>query len=85
MAAEWTGVLPSTLDVEYGVMKFRPPGLAGPPSFIYAVAIAYIVLLAISSTAIGRMLRGSDRGARRQLHLQAWQLGQLVSRAPSVS
>jgi hypothetical protein len=76
---EWIGVLPTTLVVEHGVMHYRPPGLAGPPAFIYTMAVVYVITLVITSVGVGRMMRGGDRGARRQLHLQAWQLRQLVA------
>jgi hypothetical protein len=63
-------------------MHFQPPGLAGPPSFIYGMAIVYVITVVLTCTGIGRMMRTSNSEARRQLHLQAWQLRQLVPEHP---
>jgi len=76
---EAIGVLPSTFVIEHSVIHVRPPGLAGPPEFVYAMAIVYVITLVVTAVTMGRMMRGGDRGARRQLHLQAWQLRQLVA------
>jgi hypothetical protein len=76
---EWLGILPTTVTVEYGILHYRPPGLAGPPAFLWASGILYAISLIVSCVAVGRMMRGSDRGSRRQLHLQAWQLRQLMA------
>jgi serine/threonine-protein kinase len=76
--AEQLGVLPRTIDITPdGMLVHGPARFASwmvlPITTLYGVAIVAV------ATVIGRLMRAQERKSRRQLHLQAWQLRQLVA------
>jgi serine/threonine-protein kinase len=77
--AEVLGLLSPTMRVDAaGLHLFGPGLLDGPMLTIGLTALAPVAYIAIG-VLIGRGLRLAERQARRALHLQAWQLRQLVS------
>jgi hypothetical protein len=75
--AERFGLLPSTLDVQANGV------LLHPPSHLEQAPMPAVVMLAVgiitAAVMLGRLTRAQERRSRRQLHLQAWQLRQLVA------
>jgi hypothetical protein len=57
---------------------FRAPAIAGHEGPTIVVAMLYIAFLIALACGMGGAMRGRARAANRHLHLQAWQLRQLV-------
>ncbi|MBA3393657.1 MAG: serine/threonine protein kinase [Deltaproteobacteria bacterium] len=75
--AELGGMLPVTMHVTGHVLAIDAPLFHGETS-TYVWLIALPPLMVAAAIILMRGLRKSERTARRQLHLQAWQLRQLV-------
>jgi serine/threonine-protein kinase len=77
--AEQLGLIRSTVEVtaDGGLLFHAPARFAGwmvlPITSLYAIAMVAL------ATVLGRLMRAQERKSRRQLHLQAWQLRQLVA------
>ena len=75
---ERLGAFASTLTVFDGGVTFHSQMIHSGASF-YALMIAYTVTLIISAVVLTRGMRVAERDARQHMHLQAWQLRQLVT------
>ena len=78
---ERLGVLPETMTFQTRGMWLHGPGLAGGSTAILLVGTVYIVLLIAGACVMGDAMRTRIRAASRTMHLQAWQLRQLVPAA----
>jgi serine/threonine-protein kinase len=77
---ERIGTLPMTTMIgEHGI-TLRAPGLAGDETSTLIVAVLYVVGLIVGASGLASAMRTRELAARRHLHLQAWQLRQLVPR-----
>jgi hypothetical protein len=54
--------------------------LAGDETSTLAIAALYVLALIAAAAGMASRMRSREREARRHLHLQAWQLRQLVPR-----
>ncbi len=75
---EVLGLLSPTMTVEDGVMMVRSSALRDSTS-AYLVLVPYTLFVVTSSVLLSRGLRRAERSARRSMHVQAWQLRQLVA------
>ena len=78
LVLEQTGVMSRTMFVTQHGLLFDAPAL-GPrevPTMI--VGAVYAICLIIGAALASDSLRVQNRSAHRRLHLQAWQLRQLV-------
>jgi hypothetical protein len=80
LALEWLGVLPRTMTVELGKVAFAAPAIVGNALPTMIVGALYAAGLIIGASTLAGAMRRTNREARRHLHLQAWQLRQLVPR-----
>jgi hypothetical protein len=76
--AELVGWLEPTMQVAEGVATIRTYAIQGPTTF-FAVMSAFTIAIVTSAVVVVRGLRQAERRARRYMHVQAWQLRQLVS------
>jgi serine/threonine-protein kinase len=81
LALEQVGALSTTMSVSPAGVRFAAPALSGthemPTIFIGAL---YAIALIAASTLAGYQMRQRALQAQKHLHLQAWQLRQLVPR-----
>ncbi len=75
---EGLGTLASSMTVFDGGVTFHSPMIHSGPSF-YVLMLAYTVTATINSVVLLRGMRLAERTARQHIHLQAWQLRQLVT------
>jgi hypothetical protein len=78
--AELAGLAPPTLFVLGDGIMLRAPVVRGSEAPIVAVGIIYSVSLIVGAAWMAEAMRNRIREAHRHLHLQAWQLRQLVPR-----
>jgi hypothetical protein len=79
--AELAGLAPTTLFVLGGDgLTLRAPALRGSEAAIVIVGMTYSVGLIAGAVWVAEAMRTRFRDAHRHLHLQAWQLRQLVPR-----
>ena len=76
--AEQVGWLPSSFQVGEGFATIRSP-LFHPGSGMYAMMILFTAALIASCVVMTRSLKSAERSARQHMHMQAWQLRQLVA------
>jgi len=77
---ERMGALPVTTTIgDHGIV-LDAPALAGDETRTLVVGVLYVVMLVAGSAILANIMRGRERAARHTLHLQAWQLRQLVPR-----
>jgi hypothetical protein len=77
---EGLGTLTSSMTVFDGGVTFHSPMIYSGPSFLILL-IAYTVTVIISAVVLLRGMRLAERNARQHMHLQAWQLRQLVAQS----
>jgi hypothetical protein len=77
---ELAGLASPTLSSFGDGIALRAPGLRGSEVAISTVGMIYSVGLIIGATWVGEAMRARIRQAQHRLHLQAWQLRQLVPR-----
>ena len=77
---EVAGWFSSTFTFVPEGVVFHTPALRGPESWQIAIVVTYIIISVVFSGWMGFVTRETERSARRQLHLQAWHLQQLVRR-----
>jgi serine/threonine-protein kinase len=77
---EQAGVFTSTTTVFEGGVTLHSALIRSPASFS-VLMIAYTVTIVVSAVVLTRGLRVAERGARQHMHLQAWQLRQLVAQS----
>jgi len=72
------GWLDRTMHASVEGLRLTSPGLLLPPPWAYVVLSLFVVALVIASVVMSATMRKVERGLRQQLHLQAWQLRQLM-------
>ncbi len=77
--AEDLGLIRGTMSQIDGGVAFHTPQLAAMGPFLRDIGLVlYTLGILGASAAIGNAMVQRDRGSRRTLYLQAWQLRQLV-------
>jgi hypothetical protein len=74
---EQVGLVASTITVFAGGLTVHSTLIHSEASF-YILMITYTLTLIFSGVLLTRGLRVAERNARQHMHLQAWQLSQLV-------
>ena len=77
--AERLGVLPVTTTIGASGISLHAPALAGDETRTLIVGVLYVVGLIAGTAVVASTIRDREQAARRRLHLQAWQLRQLVT------
>ena len=77
---ERLGTLQVTTTIDERGVMLRAPALAGDEASTLVVGVLYVVGLIAGAAILAHVMRGRERAARHRLHLQAWQLRQLVPR-----
>jgi len=72
------GVVTPSMTIDGGGVTMRSPALLLTPGPTQVLLVAYSIMLIIAAVMRATGLRRAERSARRHLHLQAWQLRQLV-------
>jgi hypothetical protein len=80
MVLERIGVLSRTMFVDGDGILLRAAGIGDAENPVILVGTLYAIGLIIGSCGIAHAMRARARAAHRHLHLQAWQLRQLVPR-----
>jgi serine/threonine-protein kinase len=80
LVLERIGVISATLSVDSTGVLLRAPAVGSAEGPTVLVAALYATGLIIGSCAIARAMRARTREAHRRLHVQAWQLRQLMPR-----
>jgi len=78
LVLERLGVLEQTMSVSAAGVLLRAPAIGPAEGPAVLVGALYAIGLMIGATAIASAMRTRTRAAHRHLHLQAWQLRQLV-------
>ena len=78
LAAEQLGWLATTTDATDAGILVHPPAHTAP-WMLLPTATVYIVGMIVVATTTGRSMRAHERALCRRLHMQAWQLRQLVT------
>jgi eukaryotic-like serine/threonine-protein kinase len=73
-------VLAVTMTAGDRGVLFQAPAVRGEAGPIFVVGALYVVVLVAGACAMGEVMRTRIRDAHKHLHLQAWQLRQLVPR-----
>ena len=79
-ALERMGIISRTMRVSNEGVLLTAPAISGNEGAVLAVGVLYMVLLIAGACAMAETLRTRNRIAQRHLHVQAWQLRQLVPR-----
>jgi serine/threonine-protein kinase len=77
---ERLGALALTTSVDEHGVVLHAPAIAGDETTTLVVAVLYVVGLIVGAAILAAAMRTREHAARRRLHLQAWQLRQLVPR-----
>ncbi|HEU4727018.1 MAG TPA: protein kinase [Kofleriaceae bacterium] len=77
---ERIGVLSRTISIDSAGILLRAPAVAGAEGPSILVGTLYTIGLIIGSCGMAHAMRARTRAAHRHLHVQAWQLRQLVPR-----
>jgi len=81
LVLEQVGALPETMSVSPAGVLFSAPGIAGEQAAgTIFVGALYATALIVASLTAGYQMRQRALEAQKSLHLQAWQLRQLVPR-----
>ena len=80
LVLERIGVLSQTMSIDAAGILLRAPGVGADEGPAILVGALYAIGLIIGATAMANAMRNRTRAAHRHLHLQAWQLRQLVPR-----
>jgi serine/threonine-protein kinase len=75
---QWIGVLPSSYVFEHGALTIEPLMLYFPPIPTHVFLLVSNVALVITGCAMMARFRNTLTAAEERLHVQAWQLRQLV-------
>jgi eukaryotic-like serine/threonine-protein kinase len=78
LVLERLDIVDRTLHVDGAGVVLTAPAYSGHEAGILIAASLYIIALIAGATAMGDALRSRTRTTSRHLHLQAWQLRQLV-------
>jgi serine/threonine-protein kinase len=74
-------LLPITTHVDSTGVMLHPPAIVGDETSTFVVASLYVIGLIGGASWLASAIRARERAARERLHLQAWQLRQLVPQA----
>jgi eukaryotic-like serine/threonine-protein kinase len=78
LGLEWAGVLPDSYSLSGGALVLRPWSIdMGPTTMMFMLLASILVQLVANLYVLDAQRRLQDR-AQEQLHMQAWQLAQLV-------
>jgi hypothetical protein len=77
---ELLGAIPPTISVDDRGVLFAAPAVAGNPLPTILTGTLYAAGLVIAACLMGDITRTRTRAANQHLHMQAWQLRQLVPR-----
>jgi hypothetical protein len=78
---ELAGVLPTTMSVSTEGLLLSAVAISGEhEEMSLAIGALFVVALMLAAVGISSNMRERERAAKRALHLQAWQLRQLVPR-----
>ncbi len=77
---ERVDVLSTTTTVDANGIHLDPLALAGGETATLTIAALYVLALIAAAAGMASRMRNRERAAKRHLHLQAWQLRQLVPR-----
>jgi serine/threonine-protein kinase len=80
MLLELLGVVSQTISIDRAGILLRAPAVGGAEGPAILVGVLYTVGLIIGACAMAHAMRARTRAAHRHLHVQAWQLRQLVPR-----
>ena len=78
---ERLGVISQTISIDRAGILLRAPAVGGAEGPAILVGVLYTAGLIIGACAMAHAMRARTRAAHRHLHVQAWQLRQLVSRS----
>ena len=74
-----SGTLAVTTRVGPLGVVLQAPGIVGDEVSTLIVGVLYVVALIVGAPVLASAMRAREATARRHLHLQAWQLRQLVA------
>jgi eukaryotic-like serine/threonine-protein kinase len=77
---EQIGVLSQTMTVSTNGLSFKTAAFGGSTTPTLIVSVVYVAALITGAVITGSSMKRQQREAHRRLHMQAWQLGQLVPR-----
>jgi serine/threonine-protein kinase len=77
-ALQWLGVVPSSYVFEHGALSIQPVMLSFPAIPTHVFLLVANVALVITGCAMMARFRNTLTAAEERLHVQAWQLRQLV-------
>ena len=77
---ERVGVVAVTTTVSEHGAVLHAPAFAGDQTSTLVVGVLYVIGLVAGAALLAAAMRARERSARHRLHLQAWQLRQLVPR-----
>jgi hypothetical protein len=77
---EQLGVVPVTTTIDEHGVVLHAPALANDEISTMVVGVLYVLGLVAGAAALAISMKSREHAARRRLHLQAWQLRQLVPR-----
>jgi serine/threonine-protein kinase len=80
MVLERLDVISRTISIDANGILLRAPAVAGAEGPSLLVAVLYMIGLTVGTCWMAHAMRERAREAHRHLHLQAWQLRQLVPR-----
>ncbi|HEX2686958.1 MAG TPA: serine/threonine-protein kinase [Kofleriaceae bacterium] len=75
---EQLGVISRTMSIDHAGILLRAPAVGGAEGPAILVGVLYTIGLIIGACAMAHAMRARTRAAHRHLHVQAWQLRQLV-------
>jgi serine/threonine-protein kinase len=79
LVLEPMGVLSHTMGVDGVGVWFHPPAIGAHETPFMVVAVLYAIALIAGACIAGYAVKSRTQAAHRHLHLQAWQLRQLVA------
>ena len=80
LALEELGVLSPTMFVTPRGLAFETVAFGGTTTPVLIVATVYVVALIVGTALTGSLMRSQQQRMHRRLHMQTWQLRQLVPR-----
>ncbi|HEY5927247.1 MAG TPA: serine/threonine-protein kinase [Kofleriaceae bacterium] len=78
LLAEHVGVLSTTMQLDTALVSFQSPDVHLSATQGLIGLLGYAVMMIVAAAWLGNALWKTQRSLRHSLHLQAWQLGQLV-------
>ena len=78
LALELLGVVPRTFGLEGGALVLRPWAITLSPTAMIAAVLGTVVLQMLGNMLMLDRFRVAQKRSEERIHLQAWQLQQLV-------